>query len=94
MLAPSAERLLPATLMGLLIGLLIVGATGCYSRVVKESGIGRGASKVYEPNLELPEDSDPWNLSAAGSSPGVKNWKAAGQKSQSSGTSSGKSSAD
>jgi len=70
-------------------GLLLAGAAGCYSRVVKESGIGRGASKVYEPNVDIPEDSDPWNLSGAGSSRGVKNWKAAGEKSRSSGTPSG-----
>jgi len=55
-------------------------SAGCYSRVVKESGIGRGSSRVYEPNVDLPEDTDQWNLGGSSGNPGVKNWKSVGQK--------------
>lgn len=79
-LPASLGRSLGAVAAGLgAVGLLACGS-GCYSRVVKESGIGRGADKVYEPNLKLPQDDDPWNFGTSAGGPGVKNWKAAGQK--------------
>ena len=60
--------------------LAVGAAAGCYSRVVKETGLGRGSKQIYEPNVEEPSDTDQWNLSGSSSNPGVKNWKSAGQK--------------
>jgi hypothetical protein len=67
-------------------------AAGCYSHVVREEGIGVGATEIYEPNVEVNTDKDPWNRVSAGTNRGVKNWKSSGTPAKpksSSGSSSG-----
>lgn len=71
----------------LLIALLLLSggglfSAGCYSHVVREEGIGVGASEIYEPNVEVKSDDDPWNRVSPGTNRGVKNWKATGSSSK------------